>query len=257
MNAFGDLTKEEFLSQYTGFTPSDNTLLRQSNSVDFSDIAVPDSVDWVAANKVVGVKDQGQCGSCWAFSAVGSIESAYGIETGNALISLSEQQLVDCSGAEGNEGCNGGLMDNAFQYVISNKGLCKESDYTYKAVDGTCKASSCKSAITITSFTDVAQTEAALTAALVQQPIAVAVDASSWQFYSSGIMSTCVYTQLDHGVLAVAYGTSGGKAYYTIKNSWGTSWGMSGFIQLARNVGGVGECGITQAASFPTGATNA
>jgi len=183
------------------------------------------------------------------------MESAYAIENNVAPISLSEQQLVDCSQAEGNQGCNGGLMDQAFQYVITNGGICKEGDYPYTAMDGTCKSSQCTCAVKISAFTDVSQTEAALTAAIVQQPISVAVDASSWQFYSTGVMSNCVFTQLDHGVLAVGYGSASGQAYYKIKNSWGTSWGMQGYILLARNVGGVGECGITQASSFPTGAT--
>jgi len=226
MNTFGDMTTEEFLAVYTGYTPLDNNFLRSNNMLNFSDVDIPDSVDWVAKGNVIPVKDQGQCGSCWAFSAVGSMESAYSTENSVAPISLSEQQLVDCSQAQGNQGCNGGLMDQAFQYVITNGGICTEAAYPYTAQDGTCQSSTCQCAVKIAAFTDVAQTEDALTAAIVQQPISVAVDASRWQFYSGGVMSNCVYSALDHGVLAVGYGTDNvGGPYYRIKNSWGVSWG--------------------------------
>jgi C1A family cysteine protease len=262
MNVYGDLTNEEFMGKYAGYRPIDNMFLKSNNFGNFSVKGIPASVDWRVQNKVTPVKDQGQCGSCWAFSATGSIEAAYAIENNVDPVSISEQQLVDCSTAQGNQGCNGGLMDQAFQYVISNPGLCAESAYPYKAVDGTCVSSSCSCVVKIGAFSDVPPNDQnVLAAAVAQQPVSVAVDASGadWQLYSSGIMNDCVFTALDHGVLAVGYGTdsASNQDYWIVKNSWGLGWGESGYVRLLRNgnSGSVGECGITQASSYPTGAT--
>jgi len=219
-------------------------------------------VDWVKANRVVPVKDQAQCGSCWAFSAVGSTESAYAIKHNTVPISLSEQELVDCSGAQGNHGCSGGLMDQAFQFEITNHGLCTEAAYPYEARDDTCRDSTCKSAFCITGFKNVpANNEGALQAAVAQQPVSVAVDAAGadWQFYSGGVMKDACGTSLDHGVLAVGYAhdATSGLDYWTVKNSWGTGWGLKGFVLLKRGTGSghPGECGIAMMSSYPTGAS--
>jgi len=262
MNQFGDLTNDEFRTQFNKYTPIDNSYLRSKNMVALENVTLPTSVDWNAAGKVTPVKDQGQCGSCWAFSTTGSVEAAYAIEQNTSPISLSEQELVDCSSAQGNQGCNGGLMDQAFTFIISNGGLCTESSYPYKAVDGSCVKSKCTSAVTIKAYTDVAtNNEDALQAAVAQQPVSVAVDASGfgWQFYSSGVMSSACGTSLDHGVLAAGYGVMNGTPYWQVKNSWGASWGMNGYILLKRASGSgkPGECGITLAASYPTGASKA
>jgi KDEL-tailed cysteine endopeptidase len=172
------------------------------------------------------------------------------------LPSLSEQQLVDCSGPEGNQGCNGGLMDQAFQYIIDNKGITSEAAYPYTAQDGTCKKNVTPVA-TITGFTDVpASSEAALETAIVQQPVSVAVEADQdcFQFYSGGVMTASCGTNLDHGVLAVGYGTDSGSDYYKVKNSWGASWGEKGYIRLGRGskFNPSGQCGIQLMASYPT-----
>jgi len=253
VNEFADLTWDEFKVGRLGYVsqPRSNTRL---SGIDLSDVmSVPTSIDWTTRGAVTGVKNQEQCGSCWAFSSTGSIEGAYEIKTGK-LNSLSEQQLVDCSSSYGNMGCNGGLMDNAFKYVIANKGLCSESAYPYTATTGTCKTS-CSIVSSITSYQDVAQnSESALQSAVALQPVSVAIEAdqSGFQFYSSGVFDGTCGTNLDHGVLAVGYGTQSGKDYWKVKNSWGASWGMNRYILMVRNIASPqGQCGIAMEPSYP------
>merc|ERR1711871_675281 len=172
-------------------------------------------------------------------STTGSTEGAHQIKTGK-LVSLSEQQLVDCSKAEGNNGCNGGLMDYGFEYIVKNKGITTESSYPYTAQDGICKTD-VQSAVQITRHQDVASAdENALAAAVSKGPVSVAIEAdqSGFQFYSGGVFSGNCGTQLDHGVLAVGYGTQGGKDYWKVKNSWGATWGDSGYILMAKGTQG-------------------
>jgi len=255
VNEFADLTWEEFKVGRFGYNGSLRGFRRSLPTVDASSMfTLPASVDWTTKGAVTPIKNQEQCGSCWAFSSTGSIEGSYEIKTGK-LNSLSEQQLVDCSQSYGNMGCNGGLMDYAFEYVIANKGLCSESAYPYTAVTGTCKSSTCTSVSTITSYKDVTHnSEDALQAAVAQQPVSVAIEAdqSGFQFYSSGVFTGTCGTALDHGVLAVGYGTQGTQAYWKVKNSWGTSWGMSGYILMGRNMQApYGQCGIAMEPSYP------
>jgi len=238
-NKFTDLTKAEFVEQFTGLlAPKTRPTLGHEQQRPTGHAV---AIDWVAKGDVVHVKDQGQCGSCWAFSAIGGIESAWKL-AGHPLTSLSEQQLVDCSTAYGNQGCNGGWMDNAFNYVQAHGGIATETAYPYHARDGTCK--NIASAAHITGHVDVAHSAAALEAALKMRPVSVAVDAANWQSYSGGIFSDCG-EQLDHGVLLVGEDAGGN---WRIKNSWGTGWGESGFIRLAAGC----TCGICSAASYPT-----
>merc|ERR1712113_312762 len=200
--------------------------------------ANPTEIDWTnkdGKSYVTAVKNQGSCGSCWAFSTTGSLESRYAIAhdvTGDEIPTLSEQELVDCSKAEGNQGCNGGLMDDAFKYVEKAKGLCSEKEYKYTARDGTCKASSCGTHYDpIETYTDVkADSESDFETAVAAGPVSIAVDASgtTWQFYKSGIVDGNCGTRLDHGVLAVGYGVSGSEKYWKVKNSWGETWGEKG-----------------------------
>jgi C1A family cysteine protease len=249
MNPFGDLSNAEFKAQYNNYRPSAH---RKRNIRKLHARAVPSSINWVNKGAVTPIKNQGQCGSCWAFSTTGSVEGAVFLKH-HRLTSLSEQELVDCAGSTGNQGCNGGEMQDAMQWIIQNGGLCSEAAYPYTAQDGTCQSSTCTSVSTISSYVSVTPNSLSdlTTAVGTIGPISVAVDAGGmdWQFYSSGILSDACGDQLDHGVLAVGYGSG----YWLVKNSWGTSWGESGYIQLQRTSAatGEGECGIAMDASYP------
>jgi hypothetical protein len=221
------------------------------------------SVNWVDNGGVTPVKNQGQCGSCWSFSTTGALEGAY-YNKYNSLVSFSEQQLVDCdkirNGGSDN-GCNGGLMDHAFSWVGKNGGLCTEDDYPY--VSGTTKkrgdCSKCTSVkgSAVTKFVDVPHSsDEQMMLALMQQPVAVAIQADerAFQLYSSGVLKGDCGTGLDHGVLAVGYGSDENGDYYLVKNSWGETWGENGYIRLGRGSeynNGDGQCGILLQASYP------
>jgi len=259
MNKFGDMTSAEFKAQYLGYKHREQPYLRAKNTPHqkiHNVAAYPTSVDWRNANTnpknvvaVTPVKNQQQCGSCWAFSTTGSVEGAWAA-AGHPLVSLSEQQLIDCSGSFGNQGCNGGLMDQAFEYIISNKGICSEDSYPYTAQDGNCQT--CTSVATITSYSDVPSGQETSMMDFIQKgPISIAIEADQYvfQFYSGGVLddSSCG-TQLDHGVLVVGYGVDSLKPYWSVKNSWGSDWGESGYIRLVRNKN---ECGLALSASQP------
>ena len=233
-----------------------------------SDVAeyqsLPASIDWTTKGAVTPVKDQGQCGSCWSFSTTGALEGAYAIKT-STLVSFSEQQLVDCDtlGNGGRDhGCNGGLMDNAFSWIGKNNGLCTESDYPYVSgvtkTAGTC-VKSCKNVqgSDVVKFVDVeSASDLAFSTALSLNPVSVAIEADQreFQLYKSGVFTGTCGTNLDHGVLAVGYGTDSGVEYYKVKNSWSTTWGDKGYIRLAKGSsynGGKGQCGILLEASYP------
>jgi len=254
INKFSDLTKEEFASIYNGMKVTKVYEPVTETETVHSEVT-GDIVNWVNKGAVTPIKNQEQCGSCWSFSATGSMEGAKFIKTGT-LTSLSEQDLVDCSTAQGNDGCNGGLMDQAFEYVIQNGGIDTEASYPYTATGpNTCEYQAANSGDLISSFKDVTSgSESALETAVNMQPISVAIDASneSFQMYSGGVYyePACSSTSLDHGVLAVGYGTdTSGTAYWLVKNSWGTDWGMNGYIQMSRNKNN--NCGIATMASYP------
>jgi len=248
VNQFTDLTSKEFSDLYLGYLPRQNDYGRSRNQHSAPQGQVlADSLDWRTKGAVTPIKDQGQCGSCCVFSTTGSVEGANPLKSGN-LQSLSEQQLVDCAGSSGNQGCNGGLMDDAFEYIIKNKGIGSEASYPYTARDGKCKQVT--SVATVSKYTDVKKNdETDLMSAVNIEPVSVAVDAESWQTYKRGVMTGPCGKQLDHGVLLIGYGTDGSNDYWLVKNSWGTSWGESGTIRLVRNKN---ECGIAEAASYPT-----
>jgi cathepsin L len=252
MNKFGNLTAAEFSNIYNGMRISAD--LSDAIHSQPIDVNLPDSVDWRTKGVVTEIKNQGQCGSCWAFSATGSIEGQHALST-QKLVSVSEQQLVDCSKSYDNYGCDGGWMDNAFKYTIHNKGLDTEDSYPYQARDGTCRFKPASVGATISGYADVTKgSESALQTAVANVgPISVAIDAShsSFQFYHSGVYyeSMCSSTQLDHGVLAVGYGTDSSKDFWIVKNSWGTDWGNNGYIMMSRNRNN--NCGIATSSSYP------
>jgi KDEL-tailed cysteine endopeptidase len=264
VNEFADMTHDEFANSYLhGYKPD----LKQQwgetphlGTHQYSGASLPTSVDWTTKGAVTPIKNQGQCGSCWAFSTTGSVEGAWQIATGK-LVSLSEQQLVDCSKAEGNQGCNGGLMDNGFKY-FETSAICTEESYAYVGKTGTtCKASTCTDGIPaggVKGYKDVAKDDMnALMEAVAQGPVSIAIEADKgvFQFYKGGVLSQKCGTQLDHGVLLVGYGSQDGKDYWKVKNSWGTVWGSDGYILLERGTGSpdgsAGECGLRQQPSYP------
>jgi len=252
---FSDLTNEEYRAMLLGTKFDGSARLAAASAVadNSSSSAAPTSINWVTKGAVTAIKNQGQCGSCWSFSTTGSVEGIHQI-TKNNLVSLSEQNLIDCSTSYGNNGCNGGLMDQAFRYIIANGGIDTEESYPYTMASEKCKYKSANSGATISGFTDVtAGSETALQTAAATQPISVAIDAShpSFQNYVSGVYyeASCSSSALDHGVLVVGYGTEGTKDYWIVKNSWGTEWGQAGYIWMTRNKNN--NCGIATMASFP------
>lgn len=252
LNKFAALSREEFASLYLGYRADMKPEVGARRIKVLKDTAIPASVDWTTQGAVTPVKNQGQCGSCWAFSTTGSLEGLNFLKNGK-LESFSEQELVDCSNSFGNQGCNGGLMDQGFQYVES-KGIVSEQSYPYKAVDERCKVPA-GAAFKVKGFTDVAPNDPnALKTALAQQPVSVAIEADQdvFQLYKSGVITgTKCGTQLDHGVLAVGYGTLAGKDFFKVKNSWGADWGQQGYV-LIGVAPDAGVCGINSQPSYPT-----
>lgn len=256
MNHLGDLSSDEFQRYYTGgliMRPND----AQPISPLFKDLGdpLPASKDWRNLGAVAKVKDQGQCGSCWSFSTTGAVEGCHQISTGQ-MVELSEQNLLDCSSSYGNHGCNGGLMTSAFDYIIKNQGVDTEASYPYTARQGVCNFKKENVGATITGYHNVPQgDELALQKAVSLGPVSIGIDASrsSFQFYKSGVYydSSCSSYQLDHGVLAVGWGTdASGGDYWIVKNSWGSSWGLNGYILMSRNK--QNHCGVATMASLPT-----
>ena len=255
VNQFTDLTPQEFKEQYVSGL---KTQLGSYGCKTFSSTAssAPSSIDWRSKNAVTSVKDQGQCGSCWSFSATGAIEGAWAISNGQ-LVDLSEQELVDCATgiAYGSRGCSGGQMEGGFKFVIQN-GQCSLSSYPYTAKDETCKT--CTALAHISSCSDVKPNDqVSLKGAVSQQPVAVAISADSriFQSYSGGVItSSSCYTSLNHGVLVVGYGTENDVDYWLVKNSWGPSWGSTGYVKIQKSssTNDPGVCGISMQPSFPT-----
>ncbi|XP_049320212.1 procathepsin L isoform X3 [Astyanax mexicanus] len=257
MNLFADMNNQELQAWFSNCllpfnrtkTSTAATFLQQAEGA-----ALPDAVDWRAMGYVTKVKNQGNCGSCWAFSATGALEGQMFRKLGY-LLPLSEQQLVDCSREYGNMGCSGGWMNQAFQYVKDNGGLDTEDSYPYEAMEGYCRyypdavGATCSGYVDISSGDEQALQEAVATVG----PVSVAIDVGhySFQLYQSGVYDEpdCSTSALGHAVLAVGYGSDYGQDYWLVKNSWGTYWGDQGYIKMSRNKNN--QCGIATAASYP------
>lgn len=251
-NQYSYIPNEEFRKI---FTPRRFKIKSSTGPVTHQSTSVPESVDWRDRGAVTPVKNQQQCGSCWAFSTTGAVEGAYYLKNGN-LTSFSEQELVSCDKVD--QGCNGGEMDDAFQWIQKQGGLCSESDYPYHS--GTGNSGSCAKKCQpvkgsqVKSYVDVNATESELKAAVAKQPVAIAIEADGFgfQLYHSGVYTGKCGTNLDHGVLLVGYGTDNGQDYWLVKNSWGDSWGDSGYIKIERGKSQEGgQCGILLSASYP------
>ncbi|KAI3673237.1 hypothetical protein L6452_39354 [Arctium lappa] len=254
---FSDLTPSEFRKTYLGLKnplkyPADANKAPILPTKD-----LPENFDWREHGAVTAVKDQGSCGSCWSFSATGALEGSHFLQTGE-LVSLSEQQLVDCDHecdpAEKNScdaGCNGGLMNNAFEYILKSGGIQKEADYPYTGKDGTCHFDKTKIAASVSNFSVVGTDEDQIAANLVKNgPLAIAINAAWMQTYVGKVSCPyiCSKKRLDHGVLLVGYGAADyspsrfkDKAYWIIKNSWGPTWGEDGYYKICS---GYNSCGM-------------
>jgi len=248
INQFTDLCPNEFAKFYLGLRPGNTTKPRVPALFSQAQLAgACASIDWRTKGVVTPIKNQGQCGSCWSFSATGNMEGQWA-KAGNALVSLSEEELVQCSGSAGNLGCRGGLMDSAFEWVAQNGGIDSEANYPYTSgmgVTGTCKnAKLANKVAAFPSHQDLPQNENQMAAwACTGGPISIGVDAVSWQTYTGGIMTNCQGVTMDHGVLIVGFDSTNSPPYWTIKNSWGTSWGENGYIRVEM---GTNQCGLTQ-----------
>lgn len=248
VNQFSGLSEEEFAAQYlTRGTPTASSMPSlETYEHDGSTLAA--AVDWSTKGAVTPIKDQGSCGGCWSFAATGGLEGAEFVNSGR-LVSLSEQQFLDCDKTDA--GCGGGLEYDGWKYFKThNSAICTEASYPYKGRNGACKSSSCEAGIPaggIAGITHVSKSASALKSAVQKQPISIGVDAGAWQSYRSGILTKSCGRSLDHSVLLVGYDESGN--YWKVKNSWGRSWGESGYIRMTMNGD---QCGVYDDASFPT-----
>lgn len=267
LNKYADMTHQEFVRTMNGYRPhlrrserpgtEHEDVVRERRELLTGSVILPKSVDWREHGYVTPVKDQGHCGSCWAFSSTGALEGQHYKKSHN-LISLSEQNLIDCSKKYGNMGCDGGLMANAFKYIYENHGVDTENSYPYEAHDDKCRFKIKTVGADDKGYIEIpAGNEQALTKAIaLKGPVSVAIDASqeSFRLYDGGVYDepNCGNQEenLDHGVLVVGYGTDPVHGdYYLVKNSWSETWGQAGYIKMARNKDN--QCGIATSAVYP------
>ncbi|GLU00089.1 hypothetical protein SLE2022_174830 [Rubroshorea leprosula] len=228
LKEFADLTHEEFKNMYLGLKQDLARRRRWSagnGDFTYKDVVdLPKLVDWRKKGAVTRVKNQGSCGSCWAFSTVVAVDGINQIVTGN-LTELSEQELIDCDTTY-NNGCNGGLMDYAFSFIVSRGGLHKEEDYPYIMEQGTCE--------------------------IRKDEYEMFTISGDFQFYSGGVFDGHCGSELDHGVAAAGYGSTKGLDYIIVKNSWGPKWEEKGYIRMKKNTGKPESlCGMNSMASYP------
>jgi len=266
-NKFADLTNAEFRAKYLGLRrhsrpcppvgPCHSGANTKATAMPLVSGSIPSSLDWRDQNAVNAIKDQGQCGSCWAFSATAAMETAWFLATNGTLLSLSEQMCVDCVDG-GADNCNeGGEMHDCYLQVIKQGGDELEKDYPYTARSGKgCKYDPSKAVTKFASYVNVTQyNETALLYAAAKSVVSVGIDASSdkFQLYGGGVYNDnkCKsgWNDLDHGVAVIGYGVDKGENYWLVRNSWGTDWGIAGYILMSRDKNN--QCGIATDATLP------
>ncbi|KAL1195411.1 putative cysteine protease RDL5 [Cardamine amara subsp. amara] len=258
LNRFADISQDEYVQLCHGTNarpPRNHFFMTRSDryKTSASDV-LPKSVDWRNEGAVTEVKDQGLCRSCWAFSTVGAVEGLNKVVTGE-LITLSEQDLINCN--KENNGCEGGKIETAYEFIINNGGLGTNNDYPYKAVNGVCDGhfKENNKNVILDGYENLpANDESSLMKAVAHQPVTAIIDSSSreFQLYESGVFDGTCKTNLNHGVVVVGYGTENGRDYWIVKNSRGNTWGEAGYMKMARNIANPrGLCGIAMRASYP------
>ncbi|XP_072546266.1 cathepsin L-like peptidase [Salminus brasiliensis] len=256
MNHFADMDNQEYQAMFASCLQSFNTTKTRSAATFIRQpggAALPSRVDWREKGYVTAVKNQMTCGSCWAFSATGALEAQMFKKTGK-LVSLSEQQLVDCSGRYGNNGCRGGWVEKAFAYVKDNKGLQSEDSYPYENKEGKCLFNPQKVSATCSGWGFVKDEKKLQEAVALKGPVSVAIDISrdTFQLYKSGVYEDqfCNSSNPNHAMLAVGYGADEkGQEYWLVKNSWGVHWGDMGYIKISRNKNNM--CGVAKYGFYP------
>ena len=249
VNQFADISEEEFTYKFCGCAKDPKSRAGRVTPIYGN---APERVDWREKGAVTPVKNQKSCGSCWAFSTVGTTESAYFIHSGE-LIDLAEQQLVDCAKEPKYQanGCGGGWPWSVMDYVSDN-GLCKQEDYPYHAKDEECKETQCKVAVQSKGKVQLPQgDEESLANAVALTPVSIVLDAGAFHLYKGGIITECTES-INHAVLAVGYGEENGIKYWLIKNSWDVTWGEKGYVRVEKDVGGMGRCALTYSSVYPT-----
>jgi len=249
INQFADISPQEFKQKYLMRKPIIPKDKDPSSILKPKDVTIPTSFDWRDNGAVTPVKDQGQCGSCWAFSAVENVESMWILagKATNMTLKLSEQQVVDCDTSDG--GCDGGDTPTAYDYIISAGGIESDQDYPYHATDGHCKFDAKKVTAKISQWKYATQRkdEQTLQQNLVSWgPMSICVDAEYWQYYESGVLTAwqCAWiNMLDHCVDVIGYNSGASTPYWIVRNSWSTGWGVKGYIYLSM---GENTCGMTE-----------
>ena len=256
LNKFSDLPEEEFLQMYAGYSNKSTRQRKEREVKTAAGFTAPSSIDWRKFNAVNPIRDQKNCNAGYAFASVAAFESGTRV-SGYSLYEFSDQQVVDCSSSDGNFGCQGGDIGDAFEYILRVGGLENGLYYPFSGTAGTCKFDPSKKELPrVEDWYDVPKADCnGLMTAVAQQPVAAAVAASAMQFYQNGVFSSKFCgTSINHAVTVIGYGTDSTlkKNFWLVRNSWGEGWGEEGYIRMDRDVQtDTGICGICLAATYP------